>query len=105
MFSTRVLLWSRWLLAACVWVTILARTPTASAQALDAALAALASEDRERLESAIVELGALDDARALTVLQAFNAGQLRVASDGQVYVKSGALLLDAKTGNPATPQP
>ncbi len=103
MFSTRVLRWSRWLLVACVLVTTLARAGAASAQALDAALAGLASEDRDQLEAAIVALGALDDARALAVLQAFDAGQLRVDSSGQVYIKTDAGVVDAKTGNTAAP--
>jgi urea transport system permease protein len=75
----------------------------ARAASLEDALAGVASEDRDRLESAIVDLGSLPDPRALAVLQALEDGKLRVEPSGGVFLQSAAGLIDARTGEPGTP--
>ncbi|HVZ32077.1 MAG TPA: urea ABC transporter permease subunit UrtB [Polyangiaceae bacterium] len=103
MFSTRIKTVLRAWLSACI--VLLAATVSLGARAasLEEALAGMASEDRDRLESAIGELGALPDPRALAVLQALGAGKLRVGPSGGVYLQGAAGLIDARTGQPATP--
>jgi urea transport system permease protein len=75
----------------------------ASAASFEEVLSGMSSNDRERMESAVAELGSVPDARALTVLQALEAGNLRVASGAGVFIQSANGLLDARTGKPAAP--
>jgi urea transport system permease protein len=76
---------------------------TARANSFDDTLAGIASEDRERLGAAIVELGGSEDPRALLILRALDAGQLRVDASGGVFITSSAGVTLAKTGAAATP--
>ena len=57
----------------------------------------------EDVAKAVEALGGLGDPRALAVLQALDAEQLRVDPQGGVYIQDGATLRDAVTGHPATP--
>lgn len=111
MFFFRVIRWSlpsysrgsRWLSACATLLVLLVLPRTGSAQSLEQALAGVASDDRERLGAAIVELGALDDPRAGLILKALDEGQLSIDDRGQAYIKAGAAVLDARTGQAATP--
>jgi len=92
----------------CLWFTLTATLllllpAPALAASLEAALTGLASEDREALGAAVVELGALEDPRALTLLRALDAEHLRIDERGAVFITDGSTLLDAKTGTPAQP--
>jgi urea transport system permease protein len=103
MFPTSI----KTLLRACVGACIVLLGATVSsgtrAASLEEALAGMASEDRDRLESAISELGSLPDPRALAVLQALDAGKLRVESSGGVFLQAPGGLIDARTGQPGLP--
>ncbi|HEU4582039.1 MAG TPA: urea ABC transporter permease subunit UrtB [Polyangiaceae bacterium] len=103
MFPTSIKTLLRACLGACI-VLLGASVPfCARAASLEEALAGMASEDRDRLESAIADLGSLPDPRALAVLQALEAGKLRVEPSGGVFVQTPGGLIDARTGQPATP--
>jgi urea transport system permease protein len=75
----------------------------AAAVGFQQALSGLASDDRELLGTAISDLGALDDPRALVVLKALDAGQLKVDERGTVFIHEGGTFLDAGSGSPAEP--
>jgi urea transport system permease protein len=75
----------------------------AAAAGFQQALSGLASDDRELLGTAISDLGALDDPRALVVLKALDAGQLRVDERGAVFIQEGSGFVDAGSGSPAEP--
>lgn len=98
-----VIRWSNWLFACTAVLVVWLLPGTSSAQGLDQALVGVASDDRERLGAAIVELGALDDPRAVLILKALDEGQLRIDERGNAFIKSDAAVLDAKTGQTATP--
>ncbi len=102
MFSKCVIRWSRWFVLVGAVLTALGSAPLASAASLDQALAGLASQDRELLGPAVVELGASADPRALIILQALSDGQLRIDDSGKAFIV-GAQTLDARTGELATP--
>ncbi len=73
------------------------------AAGFDDALLGVASDDRDRLEAAIAELGSLPDPRALAVLVALEAGQLRIEPGAGVFIQTDGALLDARTGKPGSP--
>ncbi|MEO8179728.1 MAG: urea ABC transporter permease subunit UrtB [Deltaproteobacteria bacterium] len=75
----------------------------ANATSFEEALVSMSSDDRERMESAVAELGSLRDPRALTVLQALDAGKLRFEASGGVFIQSEKGLVDARTGKPGSP--
>jgi urea transport system permease protein len=75
----------------------------AAAAGFQQALSGLASDDRELLGTAISDLGALDDPRALVVLKALDAGQLKVDERGAVFIQEGSGFVDAGSGSPAEP--
>lgn len=91
-----------WLSLAVLCVGVLLPRPAAAA-GLQQALAGLSSDDREQLGAAILELGALDAPRALVILRALDAGQLRVDERGRVLIQNGSDFVDAGSGAPATP--
>jgi urea transport system permease protein len=95
--SVRIWLCLCLLLAGASWAL------PASAASFDEALTGIASDDRERIESAVAELGSIPDARALAVLQAIDTGNLRVEPSGGVFIQSASGLVDARTGKPGTP--
>src|SRR5262245_18303635 len=76
---------------------------SAAAASFEDALAGVASEDRERLESAIGDLGSLPDPRALAVLQALEAGKLRLEPSGGVFIQGEGGWVDARSGKPGSP--
>jgi urea transport system permease protein len=84
----------------CLAVSI---TRPAAAAGFQQALAGLASEDRDQLGAAILDLGALDEPRALVVLKALDAGQLEIDQRGAVFIHDGSVLIDAGSGSPARP--
>jgi len=75
----------------------------AGAATFDESLAALASADGDRMETAIAELGGVPDPRALAVLRALEEGMLRLEASGGAYIQTPGGLLDARTGKPGTP--
>ena len=93
----------RWLSACAAALALLVLARTSSAQELEQALTGIASDDRERLGAAIVALGALENPRAGLILKALDDGQLRIDERGQAFITSGAALLDARTGQAASP--
>jgi urea transport system permease protein len=80
-------------------VAVLARP--ALAADFDTGLEGLASDDRDTLGAAILELGASDTPRALVVLKALDAGQVKIDEKGTVLLQEAGALVDAKTGQPA----
>jgi urea transport system permease protein len=82
---------------------LLLLTARARAAGFDAALTSLATEDRDALGAAIFELGGVQEPRALVVLKALDAGQVRVDERGAIFIADGSTLLDARTGSPAQP--
>jgi urea transport system permease protein len=100
MFIPRLLRWYNCCLVLSVLATVGLITP-ARAAVFDTGLAGLASDDRDRLGAAILELGGSDEPRALVVLKALDAGQVKVDEKGAVFVQEGSALVDAKTGSPA----
>lgn len=74
----------------------------ARASTFDTVVADLASEDRDRLGAAILELGTADEPRALVILKALDAGEVRIDASGVVLLADGERLLDAKSGAPAS---
>jgi urea transport system permease protein len=108
MFSKRMTRTSRGLQVACGVLLALClarslRAQSGQGQSLDQALSGIASEDREKLAEGIGVLGTLSDPRALVILKALEGGQLRIESSGRVLITSSAGMLDAKTGEPASP--
>lgn len=91
-----------WLSLAVLCVGVLLPRPAAAA-GLQQALTGLSSDDREQVGAAILELGALDAPRALVILRALDAGQLRVDERGRVLIQNGSDFVDAGSGAPATP--
>jgi len=87
----------------CFLLAVASWAPRASAASLAEALSGLSSDDRERVDSAVADLGSIPDARALAVLQAFDAGNLRVEPNGGVFIQSESGLVDARTGKPGAP--
>jgi urea transport system permease protein len=75
----------------------------ARAASFEEALSGLASDDRDRVESAVAELGSLPGAQTLAVLQALDAGNLRLEASGAVFIQTAGGLVDARTGKPGTP--
>jgi urea transport system permease protein len=103
MYSKRITQASRWLHVSAVLTIVLCLTRLGSAQSLDAALTGIASEDREKLAEAIGVLGSTSDPRALVILKALEAGQLRIDKSGHAFIKSTRGMLDASTGQPGNP--
>jgi urea transport system permease protein len=98
--------WSQRALYALLLVAlpiVLTLVRPAAAAGFQQALGGLASDDRELLGTAISELGALDDPRALVVLKALDAGQLKVDARGAVFIQEGSAFIDAGSGSPAQP--
>ena len=92
----------RWLALAALLVCSFASTP-APAQEFDLAVKQLASEDFEAFSRAITKLGDTGDARALSLLQALDAGSLRVDAKGTVFIVEGGTTKPALDGG-AAPQ-
>jgi urea transport system permease protein len=74
----------------------------AHAAGFESSVAGLASEDRDQLGAAIVELGASSEPRALTLLQALDKGNVRVDAQGGVFLQNDGALTDARTGAAAS---
>jgi len=89
--------------ALAVALVALALVRPAIAAGFDQGVAGLANEDRDLLGAAIVELGGSEEARALVVLKALDAGQVKVDEKGAVFIQDAGALVDAKTGAPAQP--
>ncbi len=102
MFMCRVLRsCSRWLALASLCM-VLGWVESARAAPFEQALGGLASDDREQLGTTIAELGASDEPRALLVLEALDAGQVKIDEKGTIFLQEkGGALIDAKTGSPA----
>jgi len=94
--------WQVWLASLLLLLGALVARP-AGAATLEEALTGIASDDRDRLESAIAELGSLPDPRALAVLRALDADKLRVEPSGGVFIQAESGLIDARTGKPGAP--
>jgi urea transport system permease protein len=103
MFSTSIKTLLRAWVSACLVLLGASLSLGARAASLEEALAGVASDDRDRLESAIVDLGSLPDPRALAVLQALEDGKLRVEPGGGVFLPGPGGLIDARTGKPGKP--
>jgi urea transport system permease protein len=102
MFIFRLLRRSHWCLLLGVLIALgLARS--ARADGFTTGLEGLKSDDRDQLGAAILELGGSNDPRALVVLKALDAGQVRIDDKGGVFLQEGGALLDATTGQPAQP--
>ncbi|HEY6728940.1 MAG TPA: urea ABC transporter permease subunit UrtB [Polyangiaceae bacterium] len=81
-------------------VCSLSSTPV-RAQEFDTALKQLASEDFEAFSRAITTLGDTGDARALSLLQALDAGSLRIDAKGSVFIVEGGKTKPALDGGAA----
>src|SRR5688572_22471747 len=88
-----------WLACAALLVCSFSSTP-APAQEFDAAVKQLASQDFEAFSRAITKLGDTGDARALSLLQALDAGSLRIDAKGNVYIVEGGKTKSALDGGP-----
>jgi urea transport system permease protein len=91
-----------WLAAALLLLGALSAGP-ARAATLEEALGGIVSEDGDRLENAISELGSLPDPRALAVLRAIDTGKLLVEPSGGVFIRAESGLTDVRTGKPGAP--
>jgi urea transport system permease protein len=97
----RVLRSCSWWLGLALLLAVLGWAGAARAASFEQALSGLASDDREQLGAAITELGASDEPRALWVLKALDAGNVKVDAAGSILIVEAGALLDAKTGSPA----
>jgi urea transport system permease protein len=102
MLIYRLLRWSTWCLLLCV-TTTLGLTSTVCAAGVDTGVAGLASDDRDLLGAAILELGGSGEPRALVVLKALDAGQVKIDATGAVFLQEGEAFLDSRTGSPGKP--
>jgi urea transport system permease protein len=108
MLIYRLLRWSTLLhgskpcLLAAVIVT-LCLAPPVRAAGFETGLAGLASDDRDLLGAAILELGGSEEPRALVVLKALDVGQVKIDEKGAVFLQESGSFVDAKTGSPAQP--
>jgi urea transport system permease protein len=102
MLIYRLLRWSTLCLLASVIVNTSLAHP-ARATGFETGLAGLASDDRDLLGAAILELGGSEEPRALVVLKSLDAGQVKVDDQGAVFLQEGGSFVDAKTGSPAQP--
>ena len=100
---TRLLCSSRFWLSLGILLFAIGQAGPARAAGIEQGLAGLASDDREQLGAAITALGASDDPRALIVLKALDAGQVKVDEKGGVFIVDSSSTVDAKTGAAATP--
>jgi urea transport system permease protein len=91
-------------LSCCFGLFLFCLGARARAASFDEAAAALGSADREQIETAIDQLGAVTDPRALAILQALHAGNLRLDGQGGVFIKNESGLNDARTGQPSSAQ-
>jgi urea transport system permease protein len=74
-----------------------------AAQSLQELAVKLGSPDRQAMQDAIVVLGTRSEPQALTLLEALEAGKLRVSQSGQaLIVGPDRKLRDALSGKPAT---
>jgi len=103
MFIRRVLALRSWFSLLGVVLAALGWVEAARAAGFEQALSGLASEDRDQLGAAIQELGASGEPRALVVLQALDAGKVKVDEKGSIFIAEGDTLLDARTGTPLPP--
>lgn len=90
-------------LALALSCVVLALAGSAAAAGIDPGVAGLASEDRDQLGAAILELGGSEEPRALVVLKALDADQIKVDERGGVFIQEGGALVDATSGAPAQP--
>jgi urea transport system permease protein len=103
MLIRRVLTSRSWWLVLGLLYAVLGWAGAAQAAGFDSGLGGLSSDDRDQLGAAITELGASDEPRALIVLRALDAGNVKIDSTGSVFVVEGSELVDARTGNAAQP--
>ena len=97
-------LWSGvWGAGVFLLLVSLSVTGPVRAATFDESLAALASADGDRMETAIAELGGVPDPRAVAVLRALNDGKLRLEPSGNVFIQADSGLIDARTGKPGMP--
>ncbi|MFW7267914.1 urea ABC transporter permease subunit UrtB [Gluconacetobacter sp. Hr-1-5] len=84
-----------------------APAPPSSADAVsDDPYAGLASMRFDDVATAVTHLGTAGDQQALPVLQALEQHRLWVAREGgALYIRSGEQYVDARTGQPASPEP
>ena len=74
----------------------------ARAASFESSVAALAGDDRDQLGVTLLELGAAEQPRALTVLKALDKGTVRIDERGSVLLLvDGGTLAEAATGAPA----
>lgn len=92
----------RFLLRLLVCVAFALMTPLARADA-PAALQEIGSGDLARVQAGIAQLGASDDPRALTILQAVEAKALYFDANEVAYIKAEGKYVDAATGEPKEP--
>jgi urea transport system permease protein len=83
---------ARGLIVWTVWCSMFpsllaAGASTAAAQSVEALAAQLGSDDRTTMQSAIVALGTQQAPEALTLLEALEAGDLRIGADGRALLK------------------
>jgi urea transport system permease protein len=86
-----LIVWTVWCsMLSCLWT---ASASTAAAQSVEALAAQLGSDDRTTMQSAIIALGTQQAPQALTLLEALEAGDLRISADGRALLrqKGGAL--------------
>lgn len=105
--KSRINLWSKLVLlfAAALAVPAFAQADEAH-DALAKALAALASDDGDKVEAAVAELTKFDGADLLGPLQALQDDALYVDPQGGVFIKNkDRIARDPFTGQPVTPAP
>jgi len=90
----------RWLACAALLVCSLS-SASAPAQEFNMAVTQLASQDFEAFSRAITKLGDTGDARALSLLQALDAGSLRIDAKGNVFILEGGKPKPALEGGSA----
>src|SRR6187399_571984 len=89
-----------WIACAALLVCSFASTP-APAQEFNTAVRQLASQDFEAFSRAITKLGDTGDVRALTLLQALDAGRLHVDTKGNLFIVEGGKTKPALAGGGA----
>ena len=80
----------RWVAFLALAACLLHESPARAGAQFDSAVKQLASEDFDAFAAAISHLGDTGDARALVILEALDAGTLRVDASGRLFVKQGA---------------
>lgn len=102
MLIYRLLRWSMACLLGSA-ILMLGFASAARAAGFESGLAGLASDDRDLLGAAILELGGSEEPKALVVLKALDAGRVKIDEKGAVFVQEGEAFVDPRTGSPAQP--